>query len=221
MVFLEFDHVSRTYDGGVPVRALRSASLQIEEGDFLSIAGASGSGKSTMLNLLGLLDRPSGGTYKVAGLDTTSLTERARAGLRARFFGFVFQSFHLLADRTALENVEMGMLYLGTRRRVRRLVARRMLTEVGLSHRADALPSTLSGGERQRTAIARALVARPPILLCDEPTGNLDQKSANTVLDLLESLNGAGLTVVIVTHDREISKRAHRNLNVSDGFVTE
>jgi putative ABC transport system ATP-binding protein len=220
-VLLRLDRLSRTYDSIVPVPALHETSLSILEGDFLSISGPSGSGKSTLMNLLGLLDRPNTGTYEVAGIETTALGEQQRTSLRAHCFGFIFQAFHLLSDRTVIENVELGMLYQGIPRKDRQNEASRTIEQVGLGNRMNALPPTLSGGERQRTAIARALVARPRVVLCDEPTGNLDQSNASVVLDVLEGLNELGLTIVIVTHDADVAGRASRHLRVSDGMVTE
>jgi putative ABC transport system ATP-binding protein len=168
---MELAGVAVTYPGVVPVRALRSVSLRFGAGETVAVVGRSGSGKSTLLNVLGLLDRPTEGRYLVRGADTSVLTESGFTALRARQFGFVFQSFHLLADRSAAENAELGLLYRGTRVRERRQAAREALERVGLGHRMGALPGTLSGGERQRVAIARALAQGPRVLLCDEPTG--------------------------------------------------
>jgi putative ABC transport system ATP-binding protein len=218
---LMLDAVERTYQGVIEVRALRPVSLSIEAGELVSIAGRSGSGKSTFLNVLGLLDRPSGGGYFVRGVDVAGLTEAELTALRARQFGFVFQQYHLMPDRTALENVELGLLYRAAPRAERRAQAREALGRVGLEHRLDALPATLSGGERQRVAIARALCQRPRILLCDEPTGNLDHENSENIVGLLRELHRDGLTVVIVTHDPAIAERMPRQLRMHDGLVTD
>ncbi len=208
-----------TYPGPPAVPALRPVDLTVAAGEHLSIVGPSGSGKSTLLNVLGLLDRPTCGTYRLDGIDTATLTEGQRAALRARRIGFVFQSFHLLMHRTAEENVALGLLYTGepTRKRHRRAAV--ALDRVGLWHRREALPSRLSGGERQRTAIARALVGRPAILLCDEPTGNLDSAAAAVVLDLIAGLRDDGMTVLVITHDREVAARGRRAVSIHDGVV--
>ncbi len=211
--------VSRTYDGPIPVHALRPTSLAIEEGDYLVIVGSSGSGKSTLLNIMGLLDLPTAGSYLIHGLDLASLTETGRASLRSRFFGFVFQAFHLLPSRTVLENVELGMLYSRVPRRERHLRAVEAIDRVGLTPRQLAYPSTLSGGEQQRAAIARALAARPAVLLCDEPTGNLDSVSTESLLHFLDQLHAQGMTVVAVTHDPLVAARAQKVLSVMDGRV--
>jgi putative ABC transport system ATP-binding protein len=210
-----------TYPGPVAVRALRPVSLRIGSGEMIAVVGRSGSGKSTLLNVLGLLDRPTKGEYLVRGVDTSLLSESGMTALRAREFGFVFQSFHLLADRTAAENAELGLLYRGMGARERRDAACEALVRVGLGHRLSAMPGTLSGGERQRTAIARALAQRPRVLLCDEPTGNLDRRSAEVVADLLVGLAAEGLTVIVVTHDLQIAESMGRLLEIDDGVVTE
>lgn len=217
---LRMDHAGRTYGTTVPVHALRDADFLVRSGEFVSITGASGSGKSTLLNLLGLLDRPTSGAYLIGGTDTAALSEAERTWLRATWFGFIFQAFHLLADRNVIENVELGMLYTGIPRATRVERAREAIERVRLGHRAGAMPTTLSGGERQRVAIARALAAHPKVLLCDEPTGNLDHDTSMSVLDLLDELHTGGLTVLVVTHDREIAGRADRSISVADGVVS-
>jgi putative ABC transport system ATP-binding protein len=188
---------------------------------MVAVAGRSGSGKSTLLNVLGLLDRPTQGRYLVRGVDTSKLGESALTSLRAREFGFVFQTFHLLAERTAAENAELGLLYRGIGARQRRATACEALERVGLGHRLAALPGTLSGGERQRVAIARALAQRPRVLLCDEPTGNLDRRSADVVTGMLAGLAAEGLTVIVVTHDPQIAESMARCLDIDDGVVRE
>lgn len=216
---VELRGVAKTYPGTPAVDALKPVDLTIESGDYLAIIGPSGSGKSTLLNLLGLLDRPSQGQYKFAGHDVSTLNERERTALRGRRIGFVFQQFHLLPHRTAVENVGIALLYSNPAQRQRTAAAVEALDRVGLSHRLYALPSTLSGGERQRVAIARAVVGAPDLVLCDEPTGNLDSSTAQAVLDLLEDLNRDGVTLIVITHDPGVAARAHRRLQILDGAV--
>ena len=218
---MELDQAAVTYPGAVPVRALRPVSLQFAAGETVAVAGRSGSGKSTLLNVLGLLDRPTGGRYQVRGVDTSLLSESGLTALRGREFGFVFQSFHLLPDRTAAENAELGLVYRGMGALERRAAACLALERVGLGHRLSAMPGTLSGGEQQRVAIARALAQQPRVLLCDEPTGNLDRKNAELVTNLLRGLAAEGLTVIMVTHDLEIAAGMLRFLDIDDGLVTE
>jgi putative ABC transport system ATP-binding protein len=218
---IELRDLARTYPGPPPVPALRPASLVIEAGDYVAVTGPSGSGKSTLLHLLGLLDSPTGGRYLLDGLDTGALGDRDRSALRGRRIGFVFQAFHLLPYRTALENVLLAELYNGTPRGGRVQAAAAALDAVGLGHRLDALPTTLSGGECQRVAIARALVNRPSLLLCDEPTGNLDSRNAATLMELLDRLNSGGLTIVIITHDAAVAAHAGRTVAISDGILAE
>jgi len=218
---IELRGLARTYPGPPPVEALCPTDLVISAGDYVAVTGPSGSGKSTLLHLLGLLDGPTSGTYLLDGLDTSTLPDRDRSTLRGRRIGFVFQSFHLLAYRTAEENVLLAQLYNHTPRAQRRQSAAEALERVGLGHRLDALPTTLSGGERQRVAIARALVNRPSLLLCDEPTGNLDSANADTVMELLADLHGEGFTIVIITHDTTVAARAGRTVTIKDGILSE
>ncbi|MFF1542005.1 ABC transporter ATP-binding protein [Microbacterium sp. NPDC058269] len=218
---VEFRDVTRSFPGPPEVQALKAATLTVEAGDYISIVGPSGSGKSTMLNLLGLLDRPSVGEYRLAGSLTGDLTEDERAAVRARFIGFVFQSFHLLPRRSVLDNVLMPMLYSGVPRREREARAREALTRVGLGHRIDFFPNSLSGGERQRVAVARAVVSSPQLLLADEPTGNLDQRTSGEVMELFEELNADGLTLIVITHDDAVARRAGRSIRIADGRLTE
>lgn len=214
--------VGRTFrSGDVEVRALRDADLRVRRGEYLSIVGPSGSGKSTLLNIIALLDRHTSGTYRFEGTDVTELSEGARTGLRAHRIGFVFQSFHLLAHRTVTENVVMSMLYNSVPRRERRARAMEALDRVGLDHRAGFRPGRLSGGERQRVAIARAIATRPAILICDEPTGNLDSASTESVLELFDDLRSDGLTLLVVTHDDAVSARAERIVRMHDGRLSE
>jgi putative ABC transport system ATP-binding protein len=212
--------VSRTYDlGGVAVQALRGVSLTVEPGDYLAVVGTSGSGKSTLMHLLGGLDRPTGGTLVIDGRDVATLSAPEMARLRNEVVGFVFQSFHLLARTTALDNVALPLVYRGTGRRERRERAAAMLDRVGLAHRMQHKPGQMSGGEQQRVAIARALVTGPSVLLADEPTGNLDSVTGQSVLGLLESLNAEGVAVVLVTHDRDVAARAARQIVMKDGLI--
>ena len=218
---IELRALARTYPGPPEVRALRPADLVIGEGDYVAVTGPSGSGKSTLLHLLGLLDTPTGGTYLLDGLDTSTLPDRDRSTLRGRRIGFVFQSFHLLPYRTTEENVLLAQLYNNTPRTRRRAAAAEALRRVGLGHRMEALPTTLSGGEGQRVAIARALVNRPSLLLCDEPTGNLDSQNAATVMELLDALHADGFTIVVITHDANVAGRAGRRIAIRDGVESE
>jgi putative ABC transport system ATP-binding protein len=218
---LELQGVSKTYPGSPPVTALLPTHLRVDTGDFLAVVGPSGSGKSTLLNILGMLDHPTKGSYRLSGTDVASLTERERAAVRGRRVGFVFQAFHLLPHRTVLENVVLAQLYVTGRGEPRRANAARVLRRVGLGHRLDAIPSRLSGGERQRVAIARAVVNSPDILLCDEPTGNLDSATARSVMDLLTELNLAGSTIVVITHDPAVAERARRQVTIRDGQLGE
>jgi len=218
---LELKGVGREFGSEPVVHALIDVHLRLEPGEWLAITGPSGAGKSTLLNILGCLDRPSSGEYFFEGIDTASLSDEARAGLRSRRIGFVFQSYHLLPHRSVLENVMLAEVYREQEVDGRRERALAALERVGLSHRVDFMPTKLSGGEKQRVAIARALVGSPSVLLCDEPTGNLDSKSGAEILDLFESLNKQGLTLVIVTHDENVAKRARRRVHVIDGRLAE
>ena len=216
---IELRDLSKSFAGPPAVTALRTTSLRIERGGYVSIIGPSGSGKSTFLNLLGLLDRPTAGEYLLDGTETSTLTEDERAGLRARSIGFVFQSFHLLPERTVLENVLLSTLYSGVPRAERVERAMAAIDRVGLGHRVAFTPTTLSGGERQRVAVARAIMTSPKLVLADEPTGNLDEKTSRQVMDLFEELNAEGIGVVIITHDNDVAERAHRVLRIVDGTV--
>jgi putative ABC transport system ATP-binding protein len=218
---IELRGMFRTYPGPPPVPALRPADLVINAGDYMAVTGPSGSGKSTLLHLLGLLDTPTGGSFLLDGLDTSALSDKDRSALRGRQIGMVFQAFHLLPYRTALENVLLAELYNQTSRSGRKQAAERALDAVGLGHRLDALPTTLSGGECQRVAIARALVNQPALVLCDEPTGNLDSVSAAALMGLLDELNAAGYTIVVITHDPVVAGHATRSVAISDGVLSE
>ena len=220
MNVVEMTEVGRRYAGPPEVNAIRRVDLRIADGEYLSIVGPSGSGKSTLLHLLGLLDRPSRGTYHLNGVDTSSLSERRRSVLRGRAIGFVFQAFHLLPHRSVAENVAMSMLYVGVPRRERLARARRALQRVGLGHRMEFAPTVLSGGEQQRVAIARAIVSEPSLLLADEPTGNLDTANASAILDSFDELHRDGMTIAVITHDEHVSGRAQRQVRIVDGVLS-
>jgi putative ABC transport system ATP-binding protein len=217
---VDFDQVGMTYPGPPPVPALTGCTMRIWPGEHVAVMGKSGSGKSTLLNIAGLLDRHTAGTYRFDGQDTSGLREAERTALRGQRIGFVFQTFHLLPYRAACENVELALLYGGAPRGMRRRIAAEALEMVGLGHRLLAMPPTLSGGERQRVAIARALVTRPRLLLCDEPTGNLDSVTAEGVLALIGDLNASGQTIVMITHDPSVAARAGRVLSLADGVLS-
>ncbi|GGF35128.1 macrolide export ATP-binding/permease protein MacB [Microbacterium sorbitolivorans] len=218
---IELSDVTRSFPGPPEVQALKGANLSIEPGEYVSIVGPSGSGKSTMLNILGLLDRPTVGEYRLGGAPTSKLTEDQRAAVRAQTIGFVFQSFHLMSRRSVFDNVLMPMTYSGVPRGERAERAAYALERVGLAHRRDFFPGTLSGGEKQRVAIARAVVSDPKLLLADEPTGSLDQRTSGEVMELFEDLNSDGLTLVIITHDQAVAERAARSVRISDGRLSE
>jgi len=213
--------IGRTFAADPPVVALADVHLRVAEGDYVSIVGPSGSGKSTLLNVLGLLDTADTGRYELAGQDTTTLDDAERAALRGARIGFVFQSFHLIGYRDVTENVMLGGLYTAGSRKGRRERAHAALDRVGMGHRRAFRPTRLSGGERQRVAIARALAGDPALLLCDEPTGNLDSANTDAVLDLFDTLRADGTTLVVITHDEAVSARAARRVRITDGRLTE
>ena len=217
---MELSGICREYVvGAETVHALDHIDVTIKAGEYVSIMGPSGSGKSTLLNVLGLLDRPTAGTYRLQGEDVSSLSDDALAGARQRHIGFVFQFFHLIPRLTALENVELPLVLTGAAPRVRRERAAAILESVGLKARVDHRPDQLSGGERQRVAIGRAIIMQPSYLLADEPTGNLDTRSGNEILQILEQLNRDGIALLIVTHDPSVGDRAHRHLKLRDGKI--
>jgi putative ABC transport system ATP-binding protein len=217
---IALDTIVKTYRmGDVTVEALRGVSLDVADGEFVAIMGASGSGKSTLMNVLGCLDRPTSGEYRLAGEEVSRLSPNALAAIRNRTIGFVFQNFNLLSRTSALENVELPLLYSGTHARERHARALEALERVGLQDRADHHPNQMSGGQQQRVAIARALVGRPRLVLADEPTGNLDSKTSVEVMRIFEELQREGITVVLVTHEPDIAAWAHRVITMRDGLV--
>jgi len=218
---IELRGVGRRFGTDPPLDALIDVDLDVRQGEWLAIAGPSGSGKSTLLNIMGLLDLQTAGMYRFEGIDVAGLRDPQRAGLRSRAIGFVFQSFHLIAHRTVLENVMLSEIYRKGPRRSRVERAASALAQVGLSKRAGYLPTRLSGGERQRVAIARAIMGSPRVLLCDEPTGNIDSTMTAAILDLFAQLNDNGLTIVTITHDTDVAKRASRQVRIIDGRLQE
>jgi putative ABC transport system ATP-binding protein len=219
---IKLNDINKTYQvGSQPLHALNNIQLDIQQGEYISLMGPSGSGKSTLLNMIGLLDRPDTGQYQLLGRNTELLAEEQRAKLRRQHIGFVFQSFHLIARLTALENVEVPLMLSGTAPKVRRKKAVALLTELGLGDHITQLPRQLSGGQLQRVGIARALITEPAVLLADEPTGNLDQKSGHEVTQILERYNNNGITLLVVTHDQALGKRAKRQLSMLDGQLVK
>jgi putative ABC transport system ATP-binding protein len=217
---IRMTNITKVYArGDEEVRAIRHASFEIPDGDYVVIRGASGSGKSSLLNILGCLDKPTSGSYELAGEDISHKDDAQLSFVRAERIGFVFQAFNLLPKTTAVENVELPMIY--ANRDVDRELALAMLSRVGLAHRAHHYASQLSGGEQQRVAIARALVSNPPLILADEPTGNLDELAGRQVLELLAELNAEGKTIILVTHDDAVAAHARRTLTIKDGVLSE
>lgn len=218
-VVLELRGVTKSYPGTPPTQVLHGVDLRVTRGELLAIVGPSGSGKSTLLNIIGTLDRPTSGEVWVAGHDAASLSDKELSALRSRDLGFVFQQFFLLGGMSAIDNVGDGMLYTGASRTERRRAAAEALGRVGLGHRLHHHPNQMSGGERQRVAIARALVAKPSLLLADEPTGNLDSRSSGGIMDLLDELHHEGATILVITHDHDIARALPRQVSVRDGLI--
>jgi putative ABC transport system ATP-binding protein len=217
---IELREIVKTYAiGGVEVHALRGVSVTVEPGEFVAIMGASGSGKSTLMNIIGCLDVPSRGWYWLDGVDVRELDERELSMVRSRKIGFIFQSFNLIARTTALANTELPLAYMGVKSRERRERALQALEAVGLSDRAQHVPSELSGGQQQRVAVARALVTNPALILADEPTGNLDSVASAEVMEIFSEVHRAGRTVVVITHEEDVAARAHRVIRLRDGLV--
>jgi putative ABC transport system ATP-binding protein len=217
---IELREIVKTYAiGEIEVQALRGVSLTVERGDFVAIMGASGSGKSTMMNIIGCLDVPSRGWYWLDGVDVRKLDDTQLSRVRSRKIGFIFQSFNLIARTTALANIELPLSYMGVKSKERRERALAALESVGLSDRAQHVPSELSGGQQQRVAVARALVTNPALILADEPTGNLDSVASADVMDIFSSVHRAGRTVVVITHEEDVAARAHRVIRLRDGQV--
>ncbi len=214
---VELRDVVRRHPG--PVESLRGVSLRIEPGELLAVVGPSGSGKTTLLHIVGTLDRPTSGLARIAGVDTTRMSDRQLSGFRSARLGFVFQQFFLIEGMNVLENVAAGLLYRGIDSRTRRRLAAITLERVGLDHRLRHRPAQLSGGERQRTAIARSLVGRPALVLADEPTGNLDSTAGAEIIALLKELNRDGTTIAVVTHNHELAAAMHRRIELKDGRI--
>ena len=219
-VVADMRHVSKVYGSGdMAVRALDDLTMAVRRGEYLAMMGSSGSGKSTAMNILGCLDRPSGGTYRFNGASVQDLSDDELADLRNRELGFVFQQFHLLPQLSAMENVMLPMVYAGVPRAQRREQAAAALQRVGLGHRLENRPNQLSGGQQQRVALARAIINQPALLLADEPTGALDSSTTNEVLDLFDELHQQGMTILMVTHEADVAARAERVLHFQDGRI--
>ena len=218
---IELRDVYKIYSEGLEseVRALDGVSLSIEKGEFVAIVGQSGSGKSTMMNVLGCLDVPTYGEYLLEGTDVSELSDMQLSRIRNKEIGFIFQGFNLIPNLTAVENVELPLIYRGVSRSVRQELSREALKKVGLEHRMDHKPSEMSGGQQQRVAIARAIAQAPPVILADEPTGNLDSNSTKEIMDILKGLHNEGRTVILITHDNDIAAQAKRVIKIKDGKV--
>ena len=217
---IDLQNISRVYQMGTEkVYALNRACLHIDDGEFVSIIGPSGSGKSTLMNMLGCLDVPTSGEYWLHGQDVSALSDDELSDIRNREIGFIFQGFNLIPNLTALENVELPLIYRGVSKSVREELSVEALKKVGLEHRMDHKPSEMSGGQQQRVAIARAIAQAPPVILADEPTGNLDSNSTKEIMDILKGLHKEGRTVILITHDNEIAAQAKRVIKIRDGKI--
>ncbi|MEJ6950319.1 ABC transporter ATP-binding protein [Natronospora cellulosivora (SeqCode)] len=217
---LKVEDLVKIYKNGeIEVKALKGISFQIKKGEMLAIMGPSGSGKSTLMHLLGCLDHPSSGSYYLDGNDVSSLKAEQLAEIRNNYIGFVFQQFNLLSRTSILHNVEVPLIYKGVKKNKRREIAKEMLEKVGLGHRLAHYPNEISGGQKQRVAIARALVNNPSLILADEPTGNLDTKTGDEIMDIFHDLNNQGHTVILVTHEPEIADHANRTIHLIDGLI--
>jgi putative ABC transport system ATP-binding protein len=220
MALIELQHIEKTYDLGLSkVLALRDVHVSLNKGEFVAIVGQSGSGKSTLMNIVGCLDRPSAGQYILDGIPVESMDDDALAAVRNKKIGFVFQTFNLLSRTTALQNVELPLVYAKISRHERREMAEEALTAVGLGDRMNHQPNELSGGQRQRVAIARALVNKPSLLLADEPTGNLDSQTGREILDLFRELSSRGNSIIMVTHEDDVAQEAQRVIHIRDGKI--
>jgi len=216
---LELIDVVKEYRGDPPVLALAGINVQVHQGELVAIVGPSGSGKSTLLHVMGTLERPTAGELRIAGEDTSTMSDKQLSGLRSRRLGFVFQQFFLLDGQSVLDNVANGLLYRGGRMAERRRLAQQAIERVGLAHRSGHRPNQLSGGEQQRTAIARALAGRPALVMADEPTGNLDSATGASILDLLQELHREGTTIVVITHDHDVAAAMDRRIEIRDGRI--
>ncbi len=221
-MILELKHIFKDYNSDkLKVPVLKDVTLQVEEGEYVAIMGPSGSGKTTLMNIIGCLDRPTSGEFYLGGTDVSALKDKELSNLRLNSIGFVFQSFHLMPRESAMENVALPLSYAGIKKKERRERAVKALARVGLEERAAFMPTQLSGGQKQRVAIARAMVNNPKILLADEPTGALDSKSGAQIMNLFERLNDEGVTIVMITHDKNIADHAKRVYNIIDGEISE
>ncbi len=217
---VEIQDISKIYNPGEnEVRALDHVSLSIQQNEFVAIIGQSGSGKSTLMNMLGCLDLPTSGTYMLNGQDVSKMTDDEQSDIRNKEIGFIFQGFNLIPNLTALENVELPLIYRGVNRQVRNELAKKALEKVGLQNRMAHKPSEMSGGQQQRVAIARAIAQAPPIILADEPTGNLDSGSSKEIMEILRGLHREGRTIILITHDNEIANEAERIIKIKDGKI--
>ncbi|MEL7647364.1 MAG: ABC transporter ATP-binding protein [Sedimentibacter sp.] len=219
---LELRNIKKIYDmGSVKVEVLKGITLKVNQGEFLSVMGPSGSGKSTLMNMIGCLDIPTSGEYYLDGREISTYSERQLSKIRNEKIGFIFQKFNLLTKLTAYENVELPLIYRGMSHRERKERTLEALEKVGLTERMNHRPTELSGGQQQRVAIARALAGSPPVLLADEPTGNLDSKSGNDIMNLIKNLNDEGKTIVLITHDGEVARQAQKTVTIKDGLLSE